>query len=94
MPGIAAGTTGETSVVANREVLERQVSSQLETTRGLEMEGYGVAYAVDHSIEPRPKAIIAKSVCDFADSDKSDVYQKFVAHTSCEFLKMMIDEYL
>ena len=42
----------------------------------------------------RPKAIIAKSVCDFADSRKSDKYQKFAAFTSCQFVKLMIDKIL
>ncbi len=87
---IASGST----VVANKTVLEQQVKSQFSTTKGLEMEGYGVAYAVSHAIEPRPKAIIAKSVCDFADSRKSDMYQKFAAYTSAEFVKLMIDEIL
>ena len=36
------------------------------------MEGYGVAYAASHAVEPRPRTIIAKSVCDFADERKND----------------------
>ena len=87
---IASGST----VVANRVILDQQVKGQFATTKGLEMEGYGVAYAVSHATAPRPKAIIAKSVCDFADSRKSDKYQKFAAYTSCEFVKMMIDDIL
>ena len=87
---IASGST----VVANRIILDQQVKGQFETTKGLEMEGYGVAYAVAHATEPRPKAIIAKSVCDFADSRKSDKYQKFAAFTSCQFVKLMIDKIL
>lgn len=87
---IASGS----AVVANKLVLEQQVKGQFATTKGLEMEGYGVAYAVSHATEPRPKAIIAKSVCDFADNRKSDKYQKFAAYTSCEFVKLMIDEIL
>ena len=82
------------AVVANRLILEQQVRGQFSTTKGLEMEGYGVAYAAAHATEPRPKAIIAKSVCDFADSRKSDVYQKFAAYTSCEFVQLMIEEIL
>lgn len=58
------------------------------------MEGCGVAYAAAHATEPRPKAIIAKSVCDFADSRKSDMYQKFAAYTSCEFVRLMLTEIL
>lgn len=87
---IASGS----AVVANKEILERQVKGQFETTKALEMEGYGVAYAASHATQPRPKAIIAKSICDFADSRKSDKYQKFAAFTSCEFVKLMIDDIL
>ena len=82
------------AVVANRFFLEKQIHTQFEDTKGLDMEGYGVAYASNHATEPRPKAIIAKSVCDFADSRKSDVYQRFAAHTSCEFVKLLLDEIL
>ena len=82
------------AVVANRAILEQQVKGQFQSTKGLEMEGYGVAYAASHATEPRPKAIIAKSVCDFADSRKSDKYQKFAAFTSCEFVQLMLEEIL
>lgn len=87
---IASGS----AVVANKLILDQQVRSQFDTTKGLEMEGYGVAYAAQHAVEPRPKAIIAKSVCDFADNRKSDKYQKFAAYTSCEFVKLMIEKIL
>lgn len=82
------------AVVANRTILEQQVKGQFQSTKGLEMEGYGVAYAASHATEPRPKAIIAKSVCDFADSRKSDKYQKFAAYTSCEFVQLMLEKIL
>lgn len=82
------------AVVANKLILEQQVNTQFATTKGLEMEGYGVAYAAAHAVEPRPKAIIAKSVCDFADSRKSDKYQKFAAYTSCEFVRFLLSEIL
>ena len=90
---IGAMASGST-VVANKMILDQQVKSQFQSTKGLEMEGYGVAYAASHATEPRPKAIIAKSVCDFADSRKSDMFQKFAAYTSCEFVKLMIEEVL
>lgn len=82
------------AVVANRTILEQQVKGQFQSTKGLEMEGYGVAYAASHATEPKPKAIIAKSVCDFADSRKSDKYQKFAAYTSCEFVQLMLEKIL
>ncbi len=87
---LASGST----VVANRLILEKQIKGQFDSTKGLEMEAYGVVYAASHATEPRPKAIIAKSVCDFADSRKSDMYQKFAAYTSCDFIKLMLEEIL
>ena len=90
---VGAIATGA-SVVANKSVVEKQVMGQEYKTMGLEMEGYGVAYAASHATEPKPKAIIAKSICDFADSNKSDDYKKFAAYTSCEFVKFMIEKVL
>ena len=87
---IASGS----AVVANKSIIDQQVKGQFETTKALDMESYGLAYAASHATQPRPKAIIAKSVCDFADDRKSDKYQKFAAFTSCEFVKLMIDEIL
>ena len=87
---IASGST----VVANRTILEKQIYTQYQQTKGLEMEGYGVAYAANHCTEPRPYAIIAKSICDFADSHKTDQYQKFAAFTSCEFTKFLCEKIL
>lgn len=87
---LASGST----VVANRQIIEKRILGRGFDTKGLEMEGYGVVYAANHAVEPKPYAIVAKSICDFADDRKSDVYQKFAAYTSCEFVKLMIDEVL
>ncbi len=87
---IASGST----VVANRTILEKQIHGLYQDTRGLEMEAYGVAYAANHSTEPKPYPIIAKSICDFADSRKSDQYQRFAAYTSCEFTKFLCEKIL
>lgn len=87
---IASGS----AVVATREFIDKQIHSQSKNTKGLEMEGYGVFYAAENATEPRPLPIVAKSICDFADSRKSDVYQKFAAMTSCEFVKFLVENYL
>ena len=88
--GYASGS----AIVANRVVLERQIKSQYKNTKGLDMESYGVAYAARHAIEPRPRAVIAKGICDFADERKSDEFQRFAAYTSFEFTKLLIEEML
>ena len=82
------------AVVANREVLNKQIKSQFSNTLILDMESYGVAYAAAHATEPKPMAIIAKSICDFADDRKNDEYQKFAAYTSSEFVKFMLEDIL
>ena len=40
------------------------------------MESYGIFYAAANATHPKPKAIVIKSICDYADSKKSDQYQK------------------
>ena len=87
---IASGS----SVVANSEVLAKQIHSQQRMTAGLDMEAYAVAYAAAHAPCPRPTAIIVKSVCDYADSEKSDQYQKFAAYTAAEFANLLYEKYL
>ena len=87
---MACGST----VVANRELLEKQIYTQYQHTAGLDMESYAVVYAANHADDPRPAPIIIKSVCDFADSGKSDDYQQFAAYSSCEFAKFLYEKIL
>ena len=87
---IASGS----SVVANSEVLSKQIHSQQRETAGLDMEAYAVAYAAAHAPAPKPTALIVKSVCDYADSSKSDQYQKFAAYTAAAFANLLYEKFL
>ena len=82
------------SVVANRKILEQHIHTQYQTTAGLDMESYAVVYAAQHANDPKPAPIIVKSVCDFADSRKSDEYQRFAAYFSCEFARFLYEKIL
>ncbi len=82
------------AVVSNTSILKKRVLSGFKDTEGVEMEGYGIAYAANHAISPKPHVIIAKSVCDFADERKDDKYQKFAAYTSCGFIKDVLEKVL
>lgn len=82
------------AVVANSEIVASQIHTQFQKTAGLDMEAYAVAYAAKNALDPKPMPIVLKSVCDFADSRKSDQYQKFAAYTSCEFGKFLYENYL
>ncbi|MBR2591097.1 MAG: hypothetical protein IKE65_09285 [Clostridia bacterium] len=82
------------SVVANRSVVEKQVLSLFPKTVGLDMESYSVAFCCENSSAPKPEALIVKSICDFADSEKSDQYQKFAAYTSSGYTKYLLENIL
>ena len=82
------------SVVANRAVVEKQVLSLFPKTVGLDMESYSVAFTCQNCKEPRPTPILVKSICDFADSEKSDDYQRFAAYSSCEFAQFLYEKIL
>jgi nucleoside phosphorylase len=51
-------------------------------------------YAIKEAPVPRPKGLIIKSVCDYADEEKSDQYQKFAAFTSAQFAKLLYEKFL
>lgn len=57
---------------------------------GLEMEGYGVYYAANHTIEPKPTFISIKSASDYADIEKDDDYQEYCAYSSAQFAYYLI----
>lgn len=83
-----------TSVVANHEFVNRRVLSLFSSTIGLDMEAYGVAYAAVNYSSPSPTPIIIKGICDYADEEKSDQYQKFAAYNSCQFAKYLLEKHL
>ena len=87
---MACGTT----VVANSEVVEKQIHSQYSNTAALDMESYAVMYAVKEAPAPKPTGLIIKSVCDYADEEKSDQYQRFAAFTSAQFAKLLYEDFL
>ena len=87
---MACGST----VVANSEIVEKQVHSQYGNTAALDMESYAVMYAVKEAPVPKPKGLVIKSVCDYANEEKSDQYQKFAAYTSAQFAKLLYEKFL
>lgn len=57
---------------------------------GVEMEGYGLYYACEHSQDQAIKGIMIKSVSDFGDASKNDVYQDYSSYTSAQFIYYFI----
>ena len=50
--------------------------------------------AVKSAPAPKPKGLVIKSVCDYANEEKSDQYQKFAAYTSAQFAKLLYEKFL
>jgi len=81
-------------VVANTEMVDKQIRALFPKTLGLDMESYSVCFAAESASDPKPKPVVIKSICDYANSEKSDMYQKFAAYTSSGFLKYLLENKL
>jgi nucleoside phosphorylase len=72
------------SVIADGNLIE-PIQGQHRQVLGVEMEAYGVMAAAEVSRVEVPKCVVIKSVCDFADSKKSDDWQNYSAYTSSKY---------
>jgi nucleoside phosphorylase/CheY-like chemotaxis protein len=61
---------------------------------GIDMETYGVFAAAEESSAPRPQYFCMKSVVDFADENKNDLFQRYAAFSSAECLKRFVEDFL
>ena len=73
------------SVIADNTVVD-SVLGRNRKLIGIDMETYGFFVACRAAPEPRPMVFAAKSVCDFANAEKSARYQEYAAHTSARFI--------
>lgn len=71
----------------------REIQNQIRDVIAIEMEAYGVYYAAKWAIEPKPRFVAIKSVCDFADVEKGDDYHDYAAYTSARILQCLAEEY-
>lgn len=80
------------AVLADGEVVE-EIRQQHRDLLGIEMEVYGIYAAAYYAAEPRPACFALKSVCDFADPDKDDKYQRYAAYTAARTLQMLVERF-
>ncbi|MFM5335800.1 hypothetical protein ACET97_04555 [Aeromonas enteropelogenes] len=66
------------------------IKGQQRNILAIEMEGYGVMAAAELSVSEKPKVIIIKSICDFADPEKNDNWQTYAAYTSARYTYELI----
>jgi nucleoside phosphorylase/CheY-like chemotaxis protein len=81
------------AVLADGQVVE-EIKLQHRSLLGVEMEAYGLFAAAANAEFPRPTPVAIKSVCDFADEDKSDDFQKYAAYTSAQALGRFFERYM
>ena len=80
-------------VLADSECI-KEILLQQRKLIGVEMEIYGLYAAADEARSPQPNCFALKSVCDFADDEKSDDYQRYAAYTSAKVLEMFAMEHI
>jgi nucleoside phosphorylase len=68
------------AVVADPSIL-KELQKRSRKIIGLDMEGFGVYYAANHSSNPRPLPVLIKGVSDFADTEKQN-QEKFRAYAA------------
>jgi nucleoside phosphorylase len=77
------------SVVADaQKVLEIKIG-QSRDLLALDMEIYGVYHAANWGINPRPRIFAVKSISDFANEAKNDMYHKYASYTSARVFEKM-----
>jgi nucleoside phosphorylase/CheY-like chemotaxis protein len=86
LPKLRFGVIASGAAVVQDQKLVDEVKSVARKTVGLEMEAYAIAQAGRYSSNPKPKVLIAKSVCDFADAAKNDSAHEMAAFTSARFV--------
>lgn len=82
------------SVVQNKAVIDIMIKNHLRQADGLDMEAYGVYFAAQQAVMPKPIPICMKAISDFADKKKSDEHQAYAAYTSAQFTKYFVQEIL
>lgn len=89
---LGAVATGA-AVIADPDKVKDIIDNQVRDLIAIEMEVYGVYYAANWAISPRPQFIAIKSVCDYADAGKNDDFHDYAAYTSVRVFEKLAKEY-
>ena len=81
------------SVVTDPEIVQDVLLEQDRNVLGIEMEIYGMYYAANWAINPKPQFIAMKAISDFANSSKGDRYHKYASYTSAKVFEVLAKEY-
>lgn len=85
------GMVSGSSVVADVDIVNDKIKGR--KIYGIDMEAYGVTFACNNA-PSKPKSIIIKSICDFADADKDDDYQEIAMNISAKAFYVLFTEFI
>jgi nucleoside phosphorylase/CheY-like chemotaxis protein len=91
---VVLGPFASGAAVVENKSLMNQVRGQDRKLIGLDMEAYGVFCAARLAPSPRPKCLVAKSLCDFGVPPKLDDWQPYAAYTSAQFIYHFVTQSL
>lgn len=80
------------AVLADGEAIH-EIKAQHRNLHGIEMEVYGMYAAAHTAPRPQPMVFAMKAVCDFADPDKDNDFQRYAAYNSANTLKILMERY-
>lgn len=90
MGAVATGA----AVIADPDKVKDIIDNQVRDLIAVEMEVYGVYYAANWAVTPRPDFIAIKSVSDYADAEKDNDFHDYAAYTSVKVFEKLAKEYL
>lgn len=91
-PNAIVGPVATGSLVLESEQILKTIRKQNRNTNGVDMEAYGFMYALQYGLDPPPRFAVIKAVCDFADPEKNDNWQRYAAYVSWEYARRLLVE--
>jgi nucleoside phosphorylase len=86
IPKLRLGVLATGAAVVQSQEYVDEIKSHSRKVLGLEMEAYGAFQAAFLSSRPKPRILVAKAVCDFADQNKDNTAHSLAAFTSARFV--------
>jgi nucleoside phosphorylase/CheY-like chemotaxis protein len=93
-PKLHIGPVVSGSSVLSSSTMVDDIKDQHRKLLGIEMEIYGMYYSAVHASSPKPSFFALKSVCDFANEQKSDDFQDYCAYMSTKVLINFLETFL
>lgn len=83
---IHIGSVASVAGVIENEAVIEELKIKDRKLLGVEMEAYGMYYSAVNCSNPKPLAIAIKSISDFANTEKNDMYQTYASYTSAQVM--------